>query len=183
MAFEVARILDSPLDVIVVRKIGIPSHPEIAMGAIGEGGVLVVEHETVRACGVSFDEFEQVVIRERAELQRRIHLYRRGEPPINLRGRAAIIVDDGLATGSTARAACEVARARGAASVIVAVPVTSTEAAKRIDRVADRVLSLVRSSGPFAVGEWYEEFEQTSDREVIDDLSQSKRRQLALAQM
>ena len=181
VAYEVARILRCPLDVIVVRKVGIPSHPEFAMGAIGEDGVLVVEHDTVQSFGVSTERFAQVVASERAELERRIRLYRRGESPMNLEGKVVIIVDDGLATGATARAACDVARARGAVRVIVAAPVSSAEAAKRIDRVADRVVSLVRATGPFAVGEWYENFEQTSDKEVIEDIAKAKRAQLASA--
>jgi putative phosphoribosyl transferase len=181
VAYEVARVLHCPLDVIVVRKVGVPSHPEFAMGAIGEDGVLVVEHDTVEALGVSEAQFARVVADERVELERRIRLYREGESPVNLEGRVVIIVDDGLATGATARAACEVARTRGAARVIVAVPVTSVDAAKRIDRVADSVVSLVRAGGSFAVGEWYENFEQTSDEEVIFDLAEAKHAQLAFA--
>jgi putative phosphoribosyl transferase len=181
VAYEVARVLHCPLDVIVVRKVGVPSHPEFAMGAIGEDGILVVEHGTVEALGVSEAQFARVVADERVELERRIRLYRQGESPVNLEGRVVIIVDDGLATGATARAACEVARTRGAARVIVATPVTSVDAAKRVERVADRVVSLVRTGGPFAVGEWYENFEQTSDEEVIVDLAKAKHAQLASA--
>jgi putative phosphoribosyl transferase len=181
VAYEVARVLHCPLDVLVVRKVGLPSYPEFAMGAIGEDGVVVVEHDTVESLGVSAAQFARAVADERAELERRIRLYRQGESPIDLEGKVVIIVDDGLATGATARAACEVARARGAERVIVAVPVTSVEAERRIDRVADRTVFLVRAGGPFAVGEWYENFEQTSDEEVIDDLAKARRAQLASA--
>jgi putative phosphoribosyl transferase len=178
VAYEVARILRCPLDVIVVRKVGAPSHPEFAMGAIGEGGVLVVDPDTVGALGVSEEQFARAVADERTELEQRIRLYRHGESPLSLEGSDVIIVDDGLATGATARAACEVARLRGAARVIVATPVASVEAAKRLDRVADRVVSLVRAGGPFSVGEWYENFEQTSNDEVIFDLAEAKHAQL-----
>jgi putative phosphoribosyl transferase len=179
VAYEVARVLHCLLDVIVVRKVGVPSHPEFAMGAIAEDGVVVVEPDTVESLGVSSTQFARVVANERAELERRLRLYRQGEPPVDLKGRVVIIVDDGLATGATARAACEVVRARGAERVIVAVPVSSVLAARRIDRVADRVVSLVRARGSFSVGEWYENFEQTSDEEVIDDLAKARRAQLA----
>lgn len=181
VAYEVASMLHCPLDVIVVRKVGVPSHPEFAMGAIGEDGVVVVEHDTVETLGVSSEQFDRVVSSERAELERRIRLYRKGEPPLRLEGKDVIIVDDGLATGATTRAACEVARRRGARRVVVAVPVASVHAARWIARTADSVIALVRGRGPFAVGQWYQNFDQTSDEEVIDDLAASRRAHLASA--
>ncbi len=174
MAYEVASILGRPLDVIVVRKIGVPSQPEFAMGAVGEDGVVVVERDTLEALGITQATFDRVVAQERTELDRRIRDYRRSEPPLSLEGQDVIIVDDGLATGATARAACVVARARGAARIIVATPVISDSAAIRLDRVADRVVALVRSGGPFAVGEFYKNFDQTSDAEVRDDLAMAR---------
>jgi predicted phosphoribosyltransferase len=163
------------LDVIVVRKVGVPSQPECAMGAIGEDGVVVVEHDTVTSLGVSAERFAFAVADERTELERRIRLYRHGGSSISLEGKVVIIVDDGLATGATARAACAVARSRGAARLIVAAPVTGVAAATRIEKVADCVVSLVLARGPFAVGEWYENFEQTPDEEVVRDLSKARK--------
>jgi predicted phosphoribosyltransferase len=170
VAFEVARVLRWALNVIVVRKVGVPIQPELAMGAIGEDGVLVVEPGTARRFSVSDEQFARAVAEEQTALEKRTRLYRESVPALTLEGRAVVIVDDGLATGATAEAACEVARARGAAKVIVAVPVTSVAAAIRMEQVADRFVSLVRADGPFAVGQWYEDFGPTSDREVIDDL-------------
>jgi predicted phosphoribosyltransferase len=158
------------LDVLVVRKVGAPHEPELAMGAVGEGGVLEVERNMVRLLGVSDTQFAYAAAQERRELDRRVRLYRRGERPMSLKGEAVVIVDDGLATGSTALAACGVARARGATHVIVATPVTSVDAANRVEQAADQFVSLVRVGGPFSVGEWYADFAQTSDQEVINDL-------------
>jgi putative phosphoribosyl transferase len=174
VAFEVARILHCPLDVLVVRKIGVPWQPEVAMGAISEDGVVVVEHDTVKRSGVSAEDFERVLAEERAELERRTLLYREGHPLINLRHQSVVIVDDGLATGATALAACEVVRGRGARRVIVAAPVTSAFAARRIEKVADQFVTSVTVEGPFAVGQWYEEFGQVSDQQVIDDLTNAR---------
>jgi putative phosphoribosyl transferase len=168
VAYEVARILHSPLDVLVVRKIGVPFQPEVAMGAIGEDGALVVEHDTMSMAGISELEFERVLGAEREELDRRIRIYHQGRPPMSLENKVVVIVDDGLATGATAQVACHVARARGAARVIVAAPVSSNAAADRIEGVADQFVCLERVGGPFAVGQWYEEFLPTSDPEVID---------------
>lgn len=123
VAAEVAEAIDAPLDVIVVRKLGVPYHPELAMGAVGEGGVRVVNEDVVRATGVTAEEFEAVEERERVEVAKRATRFRGGRPPADLTGRTALVIDDGVATGSTARAACQVARAMGAARVVLAVPV------------------------------------------------------------
>jgi putative phosphoribosyl transferase len=173
VAYEVARILHCPLDVLVVRKIGVPSQPEVAMGAIGENGALVVEHGTVTMAGVSEPQFQLAVARERSELERRVDIYRRGRPSLKLEDEVVVIVDDGLATGATAHVACDVARARGATRIIVAAPVTSNAAANRLDVIADQFVTLERAGGPFAVGQWFEDFDPTSDQEVIDDLTKA----------
>ena len=123
VALEVAEALDAPLDVILVRKLGVPLQPELGMGAIGEDGVRVINHAVISIAGVSESEIADVERRERTELARRAERFRRGRPRIPLEGRTVVVVDDGIATGSTARAACQVARAEGADRVILAVPV------------------------------------------------------------
>ncbi len=162
-----------------MRKVGVPGYPEVAMGAVGEDGVLVIERDTVESSGVSTAQFARVAADERAELERRVRLYRPVESAVSLKGEIVVIVDDGLATGATARAACEVAHARGAKRVILAVPVASLRTAERLNGAADRLVTLVRAEGPFAVGEWYDNFDQTSDEEVIDLLAKARRAQLA----
>ncbi|MDF0372244.1 phosphoribosyltransferase family protein [[Kitasatospora] papulosa] len=167
VAYEVAQALGAPLDVIVVRKLGVPYHPELGFGAIGEGGVRVISEEIVRRTGVGEKDLVAVERAEAAELVRRAHAYREGRPRLPLEGRAVVVVDDGVATGATARAACQVVRAQGAAYVVLAVPVASPDAAARLREDADEVVCLSAPVLFSAVGEWYRDFSQTSDEEVV----------------
>ena len=164
VASEVARALHAPLDVMVVRKIGMPGQPELAMGAIASGGILVRDPRLSSAAGD--ERFERVVQRERAELERRESAYRAGLPPLDLGKRTVVLVDDGLATGSTMLAAVRAARKAGAASVVVAAPVASDEAAALLGAEADEVVILQTPAFLLAIGEWYEQFEQLEDEEV-----------------
>jgi len=173
VAFEVARALGAPLDVIVVRKLGVPFQPELAMGAIGEGGARVVNDRVVVAAGVSGEEFAAVEERERGELERRVRRFRGGRPPVSLEGRTVVVVDDGIATGSTARAACQVVRAQGAARVVLAAPVAPPEAVHMLRGDADEVVFPETPAWFDAIGEFYDDFTQTSDAEVIGLLEQA----------
>jgi putative phosphoribosyl transferase len=167
VGYEIAHALGVPLDVILVRKVGLPAQPELAMGAIGEDGVRLVNTEVVQAEQVSERVFAEVEQRERAELMRRAERYRLDRPRAVLAGRTAIVVDDGIATGSTARAACQVARAHGAARVILAVPVAPRGTVAALGQVADQVVCLESPEPFYAIGQWYEDFAQTSDAEVV----------------
>jgi putative phosphoribosyl transferase len=174
VAFEVARSLSAPLDVIVVRKLGVPWQPELAMGAIGEEGVRVTNDDVVRATGVSDRELAAVEARERAELERRARRFRRDRPRQSLEGRTVVIVDDGIATGSTARAACQVARAHGAARVLLAVPVAPPDWRSRCAGDADELVALETPAAFYAVGQAYEDFSQTTDDDVVDCLDRAR---------
>jgi putative phosphoribosyl transferase len=165
---EVARALGAPLDVILVRKLGVPSQPELAMGALGEEGVEVLDSRIVARAGVGERDLARVEASERAELERRAIRYRSDRPPISIAGRSVIIVDDGLATGASARAAIMVARARGARRVLVAVPVAPPETVAALRKQADDVISVETPSSMVAIGQWYEDFRQTSDEEVVE---------------
>jgi uncharacterized protein (TIGR00369 family) len=167
VAAEVARALDAPLDVILVRKLGVPVQPELGMGAIGEGAARVINADVVRYARVSEADIEAVEERERSELERRIKRFRGDAPRVPLAGRTAILVDDGIATGSTARAACQVARAQGAARVVLAVPVAPPSVCAALAADADEVICLETPERFLAIGEWYEDFSQTSDEEVV----------------
>ncbi|MDX6395607.1 MAG: putative phosphoribosyl transferase [Streptosporangiaceae bacterium] len=167
VAFEVAQALDAVLDVIVVRKVGLPIQPELAMGAIGEDGVRIVNQYVVIGERVTESEFIRVEKSERAELERRARRFRGDRPRAPLAGRTAVIVDDGIATGSTARAACQVARAHGAARVVLAVPVAPRAAIPGLSSVADEVVCLETPDRFMAIGQWYGDFSQTTDEEVV----------------
>ncbi len=173
VAFEVARLLDAPLDVIVVRKLGVPYRPELAMGALGEGGVRIVDQDMVAAAGVSGAELAAVEKAERAELERRVRRFRGDRPPVPVSGRTAIVVDDGIATGATAAAACEVARLHGAIRVIAAAPVAARGALARLDPAADEVICLRTPWSFTSVGQWYADFTQTTDAEVAELLERA----------
>jgi putative phosphoribosyl transferase len=167
VAAEVARALNAPLDVIVVRKLGVPFQPELGMGAIGEGDVRIVNPEVVAITHVTDAEIAAVEKRERAELERRARRFRGDRRRTPLTGRTAVIVDDGIATGSTARAACQVAKAQGAARVVLAAPVAPPSACAALAADADEVVCLETPRRFMAIGEWYQDFSQTSDAEVI----------------
>ncbi len=180
VAFEVARSLGAPLDVIVVRKLGVPFQPELGMGAIGEGGARVVDKEVQVAAGVSVEELAAVEAKERAELDRRVRRFRGMRPPVPLAGRTVVVVDDGIATGSTARAACQVARARGAARVVLAVPVASAESVATLSHDANEVVCIAMPTRFLGIGQFYEDFTQTSDGEVVALLERATLRPAAL---
>lgn len=176
VAAEVAAALDAPLDVLVVRKLGVPAQPELAFGAIGEGGVRVLNDSVLRRAGLSDSAMAAVEQSQRAELRRRVDAYRGGRPGLPLAGRIALIVDDGFATGATARAAALVARAHGAARVVLAAPIGAAETIADLREVADDVVCLGVPAGFMAVGQGYDDFDQTSDREVCALLEAAHRR-------
>jgi len=166
VAYEVAGELHAPLDVIVVRKLGVPFQPEYGFGAVGEDGVQIVDDYVVRQTRLTETQIAEVETRERVLLDRRVSRLRGDHPPVPLAGRTVIIVDDGIATGSTARAACLVARARGARRVILATPVGSVAGTAALRRDADEVVCVHTPPRFFAIGEWYGDFSQVTDEEV-----------------
>lgn len=175
VASEVARALDVPLDVLLVRKLGVPGHPELAMGAIASGGIRVLNPDVIRSTGVTAEVIEHVARREAGELARRERIYRGNRAAPAVEGRTVILIDDGLATGATMRAAAEGIRQRHPAKVIVAVPVAAAATCDEIGELVDEVVCL-HSPEPFvAVGLWYEEFDQTGDVEVRDLLEHAGR--------
>ena len=166
VAFEVAGVLQAPLDVIVVRKLGLPFQPELAMGAIGEGGFQVVDPAVVSRARITAQEWQTVQLHERQELETRVGRFRRGRERLDLHGRVAVIVDDGIATGSTARVACDIAHHLGAARVVVAVPVAPIETVHDWAGVDELVcLNTPKQFG--SVGQYYNDFSATRDEEVI----------------
>jgi predicted phosphoribosyltransferase len=166
VAHEVARELGLPLDVFIVRKLGVPGHEELAMGAIASGGIRVLNRQIIDDFGLPEEAIEAITAAESAELQRRERLYRAHRLPPDLRGRTVILVDDGLATGSTMRAAVAAVREQAAARVIVAVPVAPPDTCDTLARQADEMICPLRPHNFEAVGQWYEDFAQTTDEEV-----------------
>ncbi|MEI5134873.1 phosphoribosyltransferase family protein [Streptomyces libani] len=173
VAFQVARALHAPLDVIVVRKLGVPYQRELGFGAIGEGGVRVISDDIVRRGRLEQADLASVEHAEAAELARQAERFRAGRPRLSLEGRTAIVVDDGIATGATAAAACQVVRAHGAARVVLAVPVAPPDAAERLRGATDEFVCLSTPFAFSAVGEWYQDFSQTPDDEVVSLLAQA----------
>jgi putative phosphoribosyl transferase len=174
VAFEVAKALGIALDVFLVRKLGVPSREEYAMGAIASGGIRVLNEEVVRMLSIPDGVVEEITRRERKELERREKAYRGDRPKPKLAGRTLIIVDDGLATGATMRAAVRAARAEHPAKIIVAVPTASPETCSSLGDLVDEIVCLSTPSPYTAVGAWYENFSQTTDEEVIDLLQRAE---------
>jgi predicted phosphoribosyltransferase len=179
VAYEAAQALHLPLDVFLVRKLGVPGHEELAMGAIASGGVQVLNESVVRSLGLSPQAIEVVAARERQELERREREYRDGRPAPDLRGATAILIDDGLATGSTMLAAVKALRGEGAARIAVAVPVSAPQTCRQFQGVADEVVCAEMPQDFQAVGEWYYDFSQTSDEEVRELLARTASAHLA----
>lgn len=177
VAAEVAKRLNAPLDVFVVRKLGLPGHPELAMGAIASGGVRVFNGEVVNALRIPDEVIDTVSAQELIELQRREKAYRADRAPLFVEGKTVIVVDDGVATGSTMLAAVSALRQLNAGRIVVAAPVIAGSTYSDIQRAADDVAAVLVPEHFYAVGQWYEDFSQTSDEEVRDLLAQAARRQ------
>lgn len=174
VAFEVARALSAPLDVFVVRKLGLPHHEELAMGAIAMGGARVLDRALIAQVGVSDAEIEQVTRREEIELERRQKQYRGDRPLPDIAGRTVILVDDGLATGSSMRVAVAALREEHPRKIVVAVPIAPEETCEMLRGAADEVVCALTPEPFYAVGLWYRDFSQTSDEEVHDLIERSR---------
>jgi putative phosphoribosyl transferase len=176
VAFEVAQALDAPLDVFLVRKLGVPGHPELAMGAIASGGVRIVNPEVVDELAIGADAIDRVAAEETIELERRERLYRGGRPLPPLERQTVVLVDDGLATGATMEAAIAAVRQLRAARIVAAAPVGARESCGRLGAIADEIVCAETPMFFNAVGQWYETFDQTTDDEVIDLLAAAANR-------
>jgi putative phosphoribosyl transferase len=176
VAAEVAAALHAPLDVYVVRKLGVPGHRELAMGAIASGGVRVVNERVVSATSLSDEVIEEVAREEERELERRERLLRGERPPPEVAGRTVILVDDGIATGSTMRAAIAALRTLGAARIVVGVPVAAPDTCLELEREVDEVVCVATPEPFMAISLWYEDFDQTTDGEVRDIIDRSSAR-------
>ncbi|MFJ3765854.1 phosphoribosyltransferase family protein [Streptomyces sp. NPDC090082] len=182
VAVEVAEALDAPLDICLVRKLGVPDQPELAMGALGEGGVRVLNERVIRETGVTDRDIAMVEERELAELDQRTRRYRGSRAPVPLDGRTVVVVDDGLATGATALAACRVVRARGAARIVLAVPVAPRGWTTRLGGEADETVGVHAPELFFAIGQFYRDFSQTPDAEVVACLERNRTARVPVVQ-
>lgn len=174
VAFEVAKALHAPLDVFVVRKLGVPGRQELAMGALASGGIQVLNDDVVRHLALSGETIAQEVRWEQREIERREHLYRGNRAMLDLRGRAVILVDDGMATGATMRAAVAAVRQQQPADLVIAIPTAAATACQELEDQGEHVVCLIRANLFWAVGFWYDQFEQTSDKEVRDLLARAQ---------
>jgi predicted phosphoribosyltransferase len=173
VGFEVAKVLNLPLDVFVVRKLGLPGHEELAMGAIASGGICVLNEDLVRTAGIPDEVIDAVAAEEERELQRRERDYREDRPPIDVQGRTVILVDDGLATGSSMRVAALALKKKNPKQIVVAVPVAAPATCAEFESEVDEVVCAVTPQPFVAVGQWYRDFSQISDEEVRDLLRQA----------
>jgi putative phosphoribosyl transferase len=176
VAFEIADALHAPLDVVIARKVGAPEHPEFGVGAVAEGGARVADRQALRLLGIDGAHFDALARRELAELDRRLAEYRQGRPLVPVEGRDVIVVDDGLATGVTAAAALLALRRRQPGRLVLAAPTCARDAAHRLKQVADEVVCVMSPADFVAVGQWYDEFDQTTDGEVLDLLERARTR-------
>jgi putative phosphoribosyl transferase len=173
VAFEVAQALRVPLDVFLVRKLGVPGHEELAMGAVATGGVRVLNNEVIRALVILPDVIETITAAEQLELARREHVYRGERPPLEVRGRILILVDDGLATGATMRAVVAALRQQQPARLIIAVPIAAVETCEALRAEVDEIICAVTPRSFYGVGQGYDDFSQTTDAEVRDLLQRA----------
>jgi predicted phosphoribosyltransferase len=182
VGFEVAKALNVPLDVFIVRKLGVPGHEELAMGAIATGGIIVLNNEVINMLHIPRRIIDAVAAREEQELQRRDHLYRDDRPLPDVKGKIIILVDDGLATGSTMRAAIEALKQEHPARIVVATPVGAPQTCEELGQLVSQVICAQTPEPFYGVGYWYQNFEQTSDQEVHDLLAQARHPQPVGAQ-
>lgn len=183
VAYEIARSLHVPLDVCLVRKLGVPAHKELAMGAIGQGNAMTLNKDIIADWRVSPLDFETVLAEEKEELQRRYHLYCQGRSPLNLQDKIVILVDDGVATGSTLFAAIEVMRSHEPKAIIIAVPLAPPTTCQQLEDQVSEVICLVQPKRLSAISFWYEDFSQTSDEEVQELLLKSQRELSSLSDL
>jgi predicted phosphoribosyltransferase len=183
VAFEVARALDAPLDVFLVRKLGVPGHRELAMGAVAMGGVIVLNNEVLRAVRILDPVINAIAAEEQRELARRSRVYRGDRPPPDVRGRTVILVDDGLATGATMRAAIAAVRPQQPARIVVAIPTAAPATCAEFRAEVDEIVCGMTPEPFYAVGLWYEDFSQTSDEEVRDLLDRAAQEHPTAAQL
>lgn len=176
VAFQVATALQVPLDVFMVRKLGVPGQEELAMGAIASGGVRVLNEDILQQLGISQEALDSVTRHEQRELERREARYRNGRPPPDLKGRTVILVDDGLATGSTMRVAAVALRQQKPARIVIAVPVAARETCAELSSYADEIVCVITPQDFYAVGMWYEDFSPVSDEEVLELMEAAMRR-------